>query len=117
MKLKDVAKKSGVAVGTASAVINKSPWVSAETRQRVLNAIKELNYHPNQLARNLRTQKTNIIGVIVSDITNPFFPQIIRSIDTMTRQNGYLMMLGDSNESLQLGVKHSKSCYNKKLTE
>ena len=74
MNLKDVAKRSGVAIGTASAVINKLPWVSEDIRQRVLLAIKELNYKPNQLARDLRTQRTNTIGVIVSDITNPFFP-------------------------------------------
>lgn len=115
MKLKDVAKRSGVAVGTASAVINQSPWVTEETRKRVLQAIKELNYHPNQLARNLRTQKTTTIGVIVSDITNPFFPQIIRSIDRVTRQNGYLMMLGDSNESFQIGIETFKVMLQKKV--
>ena len=103
-KLKDVAERSGVAVGTASAVINNNPWVSEETRRRVLEAIKELKYQPNQLARNLRTQKTNTIGVIAPDITNPFFTQIIRSIDALARQYGYVMMLCDSNENYQIGT-------------
>ena len=114
-KLKDVAKRSGVAVGTASAVINSSPWVSEETRSRVLEAIKELKYQPNQLARNLRTQKTNTIGVIVPDITNPFFPQIIRSIDALARQYGYVIMLCDSNEDQQIGTATFKILLQKKV--
>lgn len=114
-KLKDVAKRSGFSVGTASAVINNNPWVSEETRRRVLKAIKELNYQPNQLARNLRTQKTNTIGVIVPDITNPFFPQIIRSIDALARQYGYLIILCDSNENYQIGIETFKVLLQKKV--
>ena len=113
--LKDVAKKSGVAIGTASAVINNCPWVSQETRNRVLQAINELNYQPNQLARNLRTQKTNTIGLIVPDITNPFFPQIIRSIDASARKCDYLVILCDSNEDYQIGIETFKVLLDKKV--
>ena len=113
--LKDVAKRSGVAIGTASAVINKSLWVSEETRRRVQKAIDELNYRPNQLARNLRTQRTNTIGLIVSDITNPFFPQIIRSIDACARRNGYLIIVCDSNENSEIGFETFKGLLEKKV--
>ena len=113
--LKDVAKKSGVAVGTASAVINNKPWVSEKTRQRVLQAIKELNYQPNQLARNLRTQRTNTIGVIVPDITNPFFPQIIRNIGALAHKYGYSIILCDSNEDYQLGIEAFHVLLDKKV--
>ncbi|NOZ56547.1 MAG: LacI family transcriptional regulator, partial [Calditrichaeota bacterium] len=84
--LKDVAKRAGVSLGTASAVINNKPWVRKPVRQRVLKAIEELNYRPSQLGRNLRTRQTRTIGVIVPDITNPFFPQIIRSVQAVARQ-------------------------------
>jgi DNA-binding LacI/PurR family transcriptional regulator len=102
--LKDVAKKSGVSLGTTSAVINNNSWVRESTRQRVLKAIEELNYKPNQSARNLRLRKTHTIGLIVPDITNPFFPQIIRSIDTSIRKHGYLAILCDSNEDFEIGL-------------
>ena len=113
--LKDVAKRSGVAIGTASAVINESLWVSEKTRHRVQKAIDELNYRPNQLARNLRTQRTNTIGLIVSDITNPFFPQIIRSIDACARRNGYLIIVCDSNENSEIGFETFKGLLEKKV--
>ena len=113
--LKDVAKRSGVAIGTASAVINESLWVSEKTRHRVQKAIEELNYRPNQLARNLRTQRTNTIGLIVSDITNPFFPQIIRSIDAYARRNGYLIIVCDSNENSEIGLETFKGLLEQKV--
>jgi LacI family transcriptional regulator len=113
--LKDVAKKSGVAVGTASAVINNKSWVSEKIRRRVLKAIEELNYQPNQLARNFRTQKTNTIGIIVPDITNPFFPQVIRSIGAIAHQNGYSIILCDSNEDYQLGIEAFHVLLDKKV--
>ena len=113
--LKDVAKRSGVAIGTASAVINNQSWVSEETRRRVQKAIEELNYRPNQLARNLRTQRTNTIGLIVGDITNPFYPQVIRSIDAFARQNDYLIIVCDSNENSKIGLETFKGLLEKKV--
>ena len=102
--LKDVAKKSGVSLGTASAVINNRSWVRENTRKRVLQAIEELKYKPNHSARNLRLKKTHTIGLIVPDITNPFFPQIIRIIDSLARKHGYLLILCDSNEDYTIGL-------------
>lgn len=113
--IKDVAKRSGVAVGTVSAVINNNSWVSDEMRLRVQKAIEELNYQPNLLARNLRTQRSDTIGLIVSDITNPFFPQIVRSIDAMARKNGYMVILCDANEDSQIGLDTFKVLLEKKV--
>ncbi len=103
--LKDVAKHAGVSLGTASAVVNNKPWVRESVRRRVLKAIEELNYRPSQLGRNLRTRQTRTIGVIVPDITNPFFPQVIRSVQAVARQAGYVIVLMDSNESYEIGRK------------
>ena len=103
--LKDVAKLAGVSVGTASAVINNKSWVREPVRRRVLEAVRKLNYRPSQLGRSLRTRRTSTIGVIVPDMTNPFFPQVIRSIQATARQEGYVIVLMDSNESYEIGRK------------
>jgi len=102
--LKDIAKRSGVSLGTASAVINTRSWVKEERRRKVLQAVEELGYKPNQIARGLRLQKTNIIGLIVPDITNPFFPMVLRSIDDIARQHGYMVILCDSQEDYKTGI-------------
>jgi len=113
--LKDIAKRSGVSVGTASAVINNKSWVSDEVRQRVLKAIEEMDYHPNHMARSLKIKKTNTIGLIVSDITNPFFPEIVRSIEGIARNSGYSIILCDANEDLEAGLEGFNLLLNKQV--
>ncbi|NLC47639.1 MAG: LacI family transcriptional regulator [Firmicutes bacterium] len=76
----DVAKKAGVGVGTVSRVINGSPHVSPRTRERVLEAIAELDYQPHAVARSLATNRTNAIGVLVPFFTNYFFLEVLRGI-------------------------------------
>lgn len=78
---KDVAERAGVSIATVSHVINETRFVSDETRQRVLDAIKELNYRPNAIARSLVTNSTRTIGLVVSDITNPFFTAVARGVE------------------------------------
>lgn len=68
----DIAKQSGVSRATVSRVINNSGYVKEETREKVLKAIKELNYTPSAIARSLSTNKTNTIGVVVPEINDPF---------------------------------------------
>lgn len=96
--IKDIAKRSGVAVGTVSAVLNDGKWVSPALRQRVLQAIQELQYEPSELARQLRRQRTYTIGVVVPDITNPFFPQIVRGIERSARSYGFSLILSNTDE-------------------
>ena len=79
--IKDVAARAGVSVATVSAVINDSRPVSDRLRQRVLSAIEELQYRPNNVARALSTRKSYVIGGLVPSIANPFFPQIIKSVE------------------------------------
>ncbi len=78
---KDVATRAGVSIATVSHVINETRFVSNETRQRVLDAIKDLNYRPNAIARGLVTNSTRTIGLLVSDITNPFFTAAARGVE------------------------------------
>lgn len=102
--IKEVAKKSGVSVGTVSAVIRGESWVSEGTRRKVLKVIKELNYRPNPLGRSLRTQKTGVIGLAVTDITNPFFPLIVRAVENYLRKFNYGIILCDTNEDYAIGI-------------
>ena len=71
--IRDVAQKAGVGVGTVSRVINGSGYVAEKTREKIENAIHELEYTPNELARNLFKNRTGIIGVLVPDMDHPFF--------------------------------------------
>ena len=76
--IKEVADLAGVAVGTVSHVITGSVPVSESLRRKVQAAIRELDYHPNHVARSLKTSRTRTLGIIVPDMTIPYFPQVIR---------------------------------------
>ena len=83
--IKEVADLAGVAVGTVSHVITGSVPVSEPLRRKVQAAIRELDYHPNHVARSLKTSKTRTLGIIVPDMTIPYFPQVIRGAETAAR--------------------------------
>ncbi len=91
--IREVAEVAGVSYATVSHVINNTRVVSPETRQRVLNAMAELNYRPNALARSLRQGKTNTIGLVLPDSANPFFAEISRSIEDAAFNKGYSVFL------------------------
>ena len=88
--IKDVAKKANVSITTVSRVINKiEGYTNEETKKRILKVIEELDYKPNALARSLVTKKTKSIGLILPDISNPFFPSIAKSVEDMVNELGY----------------------------
>lgn len=99
--IKDVARLAGVSVATVSHVINGTRPVAPETAAKVWRAIKELDYHPNAVARSLRTRTTHAIGVVVSDITNPFFATLVRGAEDAAIQAGYSLIVCNSDEDLQ----------------
>lgn len=88
MKIKDVAKLAGVSIATVSHVVNKTRFVSDETKQKVLVAIESLNYTPNAAARGLASGQSRILGLIISDISNPFFPELVKSIEEKASAHG-----------------------------
>ena len=100
--LKDVAELAGVSKGTASLALNNRPGVNAETRQKVLNAAETLGYAPNTIARGLVMQKSHTIGLVVTDIENPYFGNVTRCIDEHIRNKGYKLILSVSNDMLDL---------------
>lgn len=105
-RIKDVAKKSGVSVATVSRVLNGGDNVSDKLKQTVLKAIEELNYSPSHIARSLVTKKTNIIGVIVPDLTSSFFSTILSSIEENASANNYNIMVCNIAEDLDKELKY-----------
>jgi len=91
--IKDVAKKAGVGVGTVSRAINNSGYVSEKTRQRVEQAMAELDYTPNELARNLYRKKTGIVAVLVPTVSHPFFAEFVNYIEIELHERGYKTMI------------------------
>src|SRR6201998_4910535 len=94
----DVAREARVSVFTVSAVVNQKSHVGKKLRERVEAAIQKLNYRPNLLARSLAKQKTHTIGMIVTDIANPFFPAIVRAAEDAAQQAGYSMLRCTSDD-------------------
>jgi DNA-binding LacI/PurR family transcriptional regulator len=96
--IKKVAEVAGVSVGTVSHVITGSVRVSDPLRQRVQAAIHALNYHPNHVARSLKTSKTRTLGIMVPDMTIPFFPRVIRGAEVAARERGYSVLAVNSDD-------------------
>jgi LacI family transcriptional regulator len=98
--IRDVAHLAGVTPTTVSHVINSTRFVSENTAQRVLTAIKELNYQPNKIARSLRRKTTQTVGLVVPDNNNPFFAEVARGIEDMSFSRGYSVILCNSDSDL-----------------
>ncbi|PKR85728.1 LacI family DNA-binding transcriptional regulator [Heyndrickxia camelliae] len=103
--MKDISKKANVSLSTVSAVINQSAYVSPELTKRVQDAIAELNYRPNAVARSLKKKSTNTIGVIVTDILNPFYPPMIKGIEDVAFDHNFNVILcNTSNEHRRIST-------------
>ncbi|MBA4495347.1 LacI family DNA-binding transcriptional regulator [Paenactinomyces guangxiensis] len=100
-KMIDVAKLAGVSVATVSRVLAGSGKVSKNTKEKVERAMKELNYKPNKLARNLRKLESKTIVVVIPDISNPFFTDVIRGIQQVAQQHDYYVLLGDTGNDVK----------------
>lgn len=100
VKLKDVARKAGVSEATASLVLNERPGVHRETRKRVFQAAEELGYTPNAIARNLATRRSRTVGLVVTDISNPFFGTLTKCVDQFVKERGYGLILSLSEDDL-----------------
>jgi DNA-binding LacI/PurR family transcriptional regulator len=102
--MKEIAKMAGVSLGTVSHVLNDSAGVRPALRDRVFEAVQAAGYQPSQLARGLRRVKTNMIGMIIPDITNPFFPAVVRGAEDVAFSNGYRLILcnTDNDHSKEL---------------
>lgn len=98
IKIRDVAERAGVSVATVSRVLNEAATVGPENRARVLEVIEELRYRPNRVARNLRRRTTAMIGVVVSDIQNPHFTELVRAVEDRAHEIGHRVLLCNTDE-------------------
>lgn len=103
--IKDIANLTGLSLATISRVFNNSPLVSPKTRRKVLKAAKELDYRPNIAAAALRSGKSRIVGVVVPEINNPFFGEIINGIEKKMKNWGYNIIISQSHDSEELEMK------------
>jgi LacI family transcriptional regulator len=99
--IKDVAIKAGVSKTTVSHVINATRFVEEETRQKVLHAVKELNYRPSAVARSLTTKRTGTVGMVISDSSNPFFGELLLGVEEVLRPQNYALIICNTNETLE----------------
>ena len=104
INIKELAAKLNLSVTTISRVLNgkaRQYRISKETEKKVQEAAKALHYSPNQFARGLKLDKSETIGVIVPDISNPFFAEIMRSIEEKSKKNGYAVLIGNSGDNTE----------------
>jgi DNA-binding LacI/PurR family transcriptional regulator len=97
MNIKAVAKLARVSTATVSRTINGTAKVSSRTEQRVRNAIKELNFYPDTNARALGSGRSNMYGLIISDITNPFFPELVKAFEDIAVMHGQDVLVANTN--------------------
>ena len=96
--ISDVARVAGVSTATVSRVIAKNGYVSDRTKKKVQEAIDKLKYQPSLIAQSLRNKNTRVIGLIVTDIQNPFYPELVRGIEDEVQKRGYSLILCNSSE-------------------
>jgi len=95
--VRQIAERAGVSIGTVSHVINGSAGVRPKLRQRVLEAVRELGFQPSALAQGLRRNRSNLLGMIIPDITNPFFPEVVRGAEDVAFKHAYRLVLCNSD--------------------
>lgn len=97
--IKEVAKHAGVSVATVSRALNKSGYVGEESKRKVEKAIKELNYVPNEVARSLFQKTSKMIGLLLPDISNPYFPLVAKGVEDCAQEKGYIVILGNVEDN------------------
>lgn len=100
--IKQVAQEAGVSKSTVSRYISQRGYVSKKAEKAIKEAITKLNYHPNILAQSLKTQKNKLIGLLLPDISNPFFPRLARGAEAFLQEKGYRLMLGNMIDDKEL---------------
>ena len=111
----DIAKIAKVSPTTVSHVINETRFVMPETKRRVLEAMKGLKYQPNLLARSLAIGKTHTIGLIISDIRNPFYPELVQGVEELAVKNDYNVFLCNTDYDIEKGLKSIGALIKRKI--
>ncbi|MFJ4965196.1 LacI family DNA-binding transcriptional regulator [Streptomyces sp. NPDC088729] len=113
--IKDVAAEAGVSVATVSRVLNSHPSVSEDARTRVVAAVDALGYRPNAVARSLRTAQTRTLGLVISDVLNPYFTELARFVEEEARALGYSVIIGNADERPELQDHHMRTLIDRRI--
>jgi LacI family transcriptional regulator len=113
INIKTVAQYAGVSSSTVSRVLSGKSYVNENTRQRVLKAVKELNYSPNTLAKGLKIGRTNTIALMVPSIENQMFPIVARGVEDTARKNGFTVILCNTYEDIEVERQYIKKLKNR----
>src|SRR6476661_3649502 len=113
--IQDVAKHSGVSISTVSRVLNGTAKVNEDVRRRVEASMLALSYQPNPAARSLRTNRSRIIGLLISDIQNPFFMRLIQGVEEEALRHEYSLILCNSNENPQREQQYLDVLYSERV--
>ena len=111
--ISDVAERSGVSKSTVSHVINQTRFVEEDTKQRVLEAIEQLGYRPSNVARSMVSKKTKTAGLLISDVGNPFYSEVILGVEEAARTQGYNIFLCNTSYDIQRGLEFIRSLIDK----
>ena len=116
VRLIDVAKKANVSVATVSRVINNKDRVAEETREKVMQAVKILQFYPNDSARSLRNNSTKTVAVIVPDLSNHFYSSVIKGLESVMQQQGYSVLICNTNEELETEKAYTHMLLQKRIS-
>ena len=109
--MRDIARLAGVSVSTVSAVVNNKPIVSPELRAKILQAIQAVGFRPHMGARGLRSRRTNMIGMVMTDATNPYFVEVMRGVEDEVTKRSYELMVCNSNDQTDTEMRHLNTLY------
>ncbi|MFN7934466.1 MAG: LacI family DNA-binding transcriptional regulator [Bryobacteraceae bacterium] len=113
--MRDVARLAGVSIATVSAYINGTAGVSERLTAKISEAMAALDYHPDQVARSLKVGRTQVIGMVVPDVTNAFFPEVIRGVEDAAAVEGYSVILCNSNEDAEQEKRHLSTLFSRRV--
>jgi len=113
--IRDIARLAQVSTATVSHVINAKGRVSEPLKRRVLDAMSALDYHPDQVARSLKMRRTSVLGVLIPDVSNPFFAEVMRGIEDEARKFGYSVICCNTNEDPDLERKHLETLFARRV--
>ncbi|HNB52359.1 MAG TPA: LacI family DNA-binding transcriptional regulator [Anaerolineales bacterium] len=107
--IEDVAQAAGVSRQTVSRAMNDKNEISQETKERVMRAVQELGYRPNRMAQSMVTQRTHAVGMVMADITNPFFPEVTRGVQDIAQASGYNVFVCNTDDRADLELQELRS--------
>lgn len=116
LTIRDIAKKANVSHATVSRVLAGSPLVAEKTRMKIQQLIDEIGYVPNAMAQGLATNRSNIIGMVIPDIINPYFAEIAKGLKDVAAEAGYNIFFCDTDNDIEKEIRYIEELYNQRVS-